>query len=187
MKKLAFLADLSRRVRALRRDQRGVSAVEFAMLLPLMCTIYLGVEEITRGVSIYRKMTMAAYTVSDLASQVASINNADMANLLKSAEAVLNPYPVGPLKVTVSAVNIDANLDATIAWSDTLGGTAHAVNQPAPVPAVLRTANTQLIWAEVGYSYEPIVGYVLKTGPYNFSEQLWMSPRVSKQIQRPAN
>ena len=38
-------------VRSLRRDQRGVSAVEFAMLLPLMMTLYLGTVEISQGVA----------------------------------------------------------------------------------------------------------------------------------------
>lgn len=186
MSKFASLAVLFRRAATLRRDQRGVSAIEFAMILPLMCVTYLGVEEVTKAVSIYRKLTMAAYTVSDLASQVPSINNAEMPNLLRAAEAILEPYQRSPLKVTVSAVNIDANGNATVAWSDTLRGTARAVNQPVPVPTALRMPNSQLIWAEVGYSYDPLVGYVLKTGPYEFSEQLWMRPRVSDKVQRPA-
>ena len=33
------------------RDRRGVSAVEFAMLLPLMLTLYLGTVEISQGVA----------------------------------------------------------------------------------------------------------------------------------------
>ena len=77
MKNLAFLTRLSRRAVSLRRDQRGVSAVEFAMLLPLMVTLYLGAVEISQGVAIHRKVTLTARTVADLASQVTSINNAD--------------------------------------------------------------------------------------------------------------
>jgi hypothetical protein len=55
MKNFAFLADLSRRVSSLRRDQRGVSAVEFAMLLPLMITLYLGCVEVSQGVAIHAR------------------------------------------------------------------------------------------------------------------------------------
>ena len=127
MKNLAFLTKLSRRVASLRRDQSGVSAVEFAMLLPLMVTLYLGAVEISQGVAIHRKVTLTARTVADLASQVTSINNADMTNMLKAASAVVAPFPPGQLKVTVSAVTIDANGVAKVAWSDTLNGTARAV------------------------------------------------------------
>src|SRR6185295_2444013 len=102
MKNFAFLAYLSRRVSSFRRDRRGMSAVEFAMLLPLMVTLWLGCEEVSKAVAIQQKVTIAARTVADLSSQVTSINNADMANVLKSAEAILSPFPGGPLSVTLS-------------------------------------------------------------------------------------
>ena len=41
----------------LARDQRGISVVEFALLLPLMVTLYLGVVEISQGISADRKVT----------------------------------------------------------------------------------------------------------------------------------
>ena len=74
------------------RDQRGVSAVEFAMLLPLMLTLYLGAVEVSQGIGIDRKVTLTARTVADLASQVSSINNADMTNMLNASAAVIAPF-----------------------------------------------------------------------------------------------
>ena len=185
MKNFAFLAYLSRRVSSFRRDRRGMSAVEFAMLLPLMVTLWLGCEEVSKAVAIQRKVTIAARTVADLSSQVTSINNADMANVLKSAEAILNPFPGGPLSVTLSAVDIDANGNAKVAWSDSRGGTAHGVGNAAPIPDALKVANTQVIWGEVGYSYKPTIGYVLTGGPYSLSDQIYMRPRLSDKVQRP--
>src|SRR6476659_3337622 len=80
---------LSRGLRGLIRDQRGVSAVEVSMLLPLMITLYLGAVEISQGVGIDRKVTLTTRTVADLASQVSSINNADMTNLLNASTSVI--------------------------------------------------------------------------------------------------
>ena len=42
------------------RDQRGVSAVEFALVAPLMITLYLGCVEISQGVGVDRKVTLTA-------------------------------------------------------------------------------------------------------------------------------
>ena len=61
-------------VARLARDQEGVSAVEFAMLLPLMLTLYLGGVEVSQGISIDRKVTLTARTVADLVAQVSSID-----------------------------------------------------------------------------------------------------------------
>ena len=105
----SFRLLLSPHLIRLGRDQRGVSAVEFAMLLPLMITLYLGVVEISQAVGIDRKVTLTTRTVADLASQVQSITNTDMTNLLGASAAVIAPYDAAPLKVTVSEVYIDAN------------------------------------------------------------------------------
>src|SRR5438105_4367821 len=88
-------------------DRRGVSAVEFAMLLPLMITLYLGTVEVSQGVGIDRKVTLTTRTVADLASQVSSINNADMTNVLNASSSVIAPFDATKLKVTVSEVKID--------------------------------------------------------------------------------
>jgi len=183
MKNFAFLNKLYRRLTSLRRDQRGVSAVEFAMLLPLMVTLYLGTVEVSQGVAIHRKVTLTARTVADLASQVTSINNADMTNMLTAAGAVVAPFPSNELKVTVSAVTIDANGVATVAWSDTLNGTARAVNSTVSLPSALNVPNSQLIWSEVHYNYVPTIGYVV-TGALNLFDQIYMRPRLSETVAR---
>ena len=183
MKNFSFLTRLSRKVASLRRDQKGVSAVEFAMMLPLMVTLYLGAVEVSQAVAIHRKVTLTARTVADLASQVTSINNADMTNMLTAASAVVAPFPSGELKVTVSAVTIDANGIARVAWSDTLNGTARAVNSTVSLPSAVNIPNSQLIWSEVHYNYLPTVGYVV-TGALNLFDQIYMRPRLSESVNR---
>src|SRR4051812_50200427 len=44
-----LIARARRPVRQLLRDKRGISAVEFAMLLPLMVTLYLGGVEVSQA------------------------------------------------------------------------------------------------------------------------------------------
>ena len=183
MKAVIQRLDLHRRIVRFANDRRGVSAVEFAMLLPLMVTLYLGTVEITQGVSIDRKVTLTTRTVADLASQMSSISNADMTNILNATASVITPYDQSKLKVVVSAVTIDAGGTAKITWSDTLNGTARTVGQTVTVPAALNVASTTLIWSEVQYAYRPVIGYVV-TGTLQLSDQLYMRPRLSNTVNR---
>jgi Flp pilus assembly protein TadG len=174
---------LSQRLAGLRDDSRGVSSVEFAMLLPLMITLYLGAVEISQGVGIDRKVTLTTRTVADLASQVSTISNTDMTNLLAASSSVISPYDTTRLQVVVSRVDVDANGSAKVVWSDTQGGTARTVGASVTLPSALAVAHTSLIWSEVSYSYRPTIGYVI-TGTLNLSDQLYMRPRLSACVQR---
>jgi len=178
-----FAQDFRRRLGRLPRDQRGIAAVEFALLLPLMLTLYLGTVEVSQGISADRKVTMTARTVADLVSQTTTINNAGMNDILAASTAVMYPFSTNNLKVTVTAVNIDANGKATVTWSDSYNGTARAVGSTITLPAALVVNSSSLVWSEVQYIYTPTIGYVI-TGSLTLKDQLYMSPRLSNSIAR---
>jgi Flp pilus assembly protein TadG len=169
----------SESLRGLLRDKRGVSAVEFALVLPIMISLYLGLGEIATGVGIDRKVALTARALSDLCSQATStISNSEMSNILDATTSVMAPYSTTPLKVVVTAINIDSSGKATVGWSDTRGGTARAVGSTVTIPSALAIPSTQLILSEVTYGYQPAIGFTI-TGTLTLSEKLYMSPRVN--------
>src|SRR5262245_50034190 len=185
-------ARLQRRLRQLGRDQRGVSAVEFAMLAPLMIALYFGVVEISQGVAIDRKTMLSARTVADLVSQqLNQITAAEIANLVKAAQTVTEPYPTGPLRTVVSEVKIEVKTGvATIEWSYAgPGATKRNKNSvvtteipPELIPPVDATAQPiYLIWGETQYAYVPIFAKPI-VGPITFKERSFMSPRQSNKV-----
>ncbi len=182
MLRSSLMKFMSRRMVRLAKDERGVSAVEFAMLLPLMVTLYLGGVEVSQGVSIDRKVTLASRTVADLTSQVASITSAGITDVLKASSAILAPYPSDKAKVTVTSLKIDANSKVTVEWSQSQGGTAHPKGSTPTIPTALVVPNTSLIWGEVSYEYKPVVGYVL-TGTLTLKDQIFMRPRLSEKVE----
>jgi Flp pilus assembly protein TadG len=167
------------------RDRRGVSAVEFAIILPLMITTYFGSVELLQGLAVDRKVTLTARTIADLVSQSNSIDNTAMANIFEASGAVMIPYPEGPLTVTVTAVDIDNDGKATVAWSESQGKTpaAYAKGASVTVPASLIVKNTQLIWSEVTYDFKPSVAYKI-TGTLKLKDQLYMRPRLTEKVTR---
>jgi Flp pilus assembly protein TadG len=174
---------LAARVRACARDRRAVAAIEFAVLLPFLIILYLGTFEVGQGISINLNNNLAARTVADLASQYVSIADADMSNILGASTTVMAPYPTQPFSVTVSEVAVDASGNATVAWSDSLNGTARSVGASVTLPAGMNTPGAFLIWGETKYVYTPSLGYVL-TGSITLSSQIFMSPRNAPSITR---
>lgn len=168
-----FLMSLRRRFA---RDERGVSAVEFALIAPLMIGLYLGCVEVSDGVSADRKVSLTAAALANLTAQVTTISTTDMTNILNAASAVIAPYSASKLKVTVTCISIDANKNATVKWSKTLNGTINSGS--ITIPSALKVASTQLILAEASYAYTPTVGYTI-TGTLNLSDKMYMSPRIT--------
>jgi Flp pilus assembly protein TadG len=166
-------------------NTQGVSAVEFALLLPLMLTMYLGGSEVAQAIATSRKVTLVSRAVADLASQSSAITAANMTNILNASAAVISPYASSKLKVTVSQVKIDANGVATIDWSETLGGTKHTTGEAVTLPAALKVANTWLIWSEAEYGYEPTFGSGI-TGSLQLKDQMYMRPRLNNSVTYPS-
>src|SRR5262245_21695817 len=156
---------LSDRIQKLSADQSGVSAVEFAVLLPLMLTLYLGGVEVSQAVGADRKVTLVARTTADLISQAASVSVDGMKNVVDAGKAVAVPYNPVNLKITLTHVSIDADKKANVCWSYTDGGTVDVGGEVTDkIPSSLRVAGTTLVWAKVTYVYTPTIGYVI-TGP----------------------
>src|SRR4051812_36903115 len=168
-------------------DKRGVSAIEFAMLLPLMVTLYLGGAEVSQGIAVDRKMTLVARTLADLTAQATSVSDTDMGNIKAAATAIIAPFDDAKLGFTISSVIIDAQKVAKIKWSDNRNGTVRNPGDVVTVNDTLKTSSTYpiyLIWAESKYVYTPTVGYVI-TGPMNLTDQIYMRPRLSDCVLRP--
>lgn len=165
-----------RGLRRLARDRRGVSAVEFALLAPLMVGLYLGCAELSDGVGADRKVSLTAAALANLAAQVTGISSTDKDNIVAAASQVIVPYNANLLRLSVSCINIDANKKVTTKWTFT--GSAGGVATATTVPTDLVVASTQLILADVSYDYTPTVGYTI-SGTITLKDHMFMSPRIS--------
>jgi Flp pilus assembly protein TadG len=183
---------LRRLVRRFGRNTRGLAAVEFAFILPMMLVMVFGTIEISSGVAIDRKVTLTARTLSDLVSQGTNVSDTDIANFFKLGSAIMTPYAVTSATMTqkITAVNIDASKVAKVEWSfvgAVTGGSASVTKGYnkntviTTIPADLLVANTQLIWSEVTYTYTPIVGAVVKTA-LPLTDEFFTRPRQSNEV-----
>jgi Flp pilus assembly protein TadG len=168
------------RLKGLARDRRGVSAVEFALIAPVMITLYLGVAEISEGVTADRKVSIAAAAIANLSAQVTSISSTDMTNILDATSAVIKPFDASKLTIKLSCIAIDANKNAKVKWSAARNGSARSVGTFTfdAANAALAVANSYLLLGEVTYTYTPTVGHTI-TGSITLNDKMFMSPRIT--------
>src|SRR4030088_2405924 len=164
-------------------DQRGVSAVEFAILLPLMLTLYLGGVEVSQAASADRKTTLVAHTVGDLVAQATDITSGGADDVLAAASTIAAPFPVSNLKITISSVCIDSTGKiATIAWSRaSSNATARSGTVTSSIDSRLMVAGTSLIWGEASYDYRPTIGWTIP-GTLTMSGKTFLRPRLGKAV-----
>ncbi|ESR24829.1 TadE/TadG family type IV pilus assembly protein [Lutibaculum baratangense] len=164
------------------RDERGVSAVEFALILPILVLLYLGCVELSHALTVDRKVTTAASVVGDLVAQATQLSNADIRNIFDATDAVLTPYDAAPLEIVVSNVRITQN-GTEVLWSEASGGgTARGCGSSMNLPDNIRIEGTSLVVAEVKYRYKPTFGNVIKEA-ITFSDTFYLRPRRSAVIE----
>jgi Flp pilus assembly protein TadG len=143
-------------------DKRGVSAVEFALLAPLMLTMYVGAVEINRKITIDRRVESVASTAADLTAQVKSVTTNDLQNICDASKVIIDPsdklYGGSPPKIVLSSVVADQNNSGKVAWSysDSAhcgGGSPRATNSAYALPVGTTEANSSVIVAEVTFAY----------------------------------
>lgn len=176
LRSLARTLQLPRRLMRFAGDRRGVSAVEFALLAPIMVALYLGLVEISDGIGVDRKVSLTASALANLTAQATTISTTEMSNILDASSAIIAPYSASKLSLTVSCLNIDSNKNVTVKWS--VSRNATALSGTASIPSDLQVPGTQLVLAQASYAYTPIVGYTI-TGTLNLSDRMYMGPRIT--------
>lgn len=180
-----FLTTLRAQLARFSRDTRGISAVEFAIILPFMAMLYLGGTAITQAIIVKRKVVLVTHTVGDLVARDNSITNAEVTAIFDAAKAVFAPYTWSSLlKIKVSSVKINAAGTATVGWGEAFQDTARSPNSSVTLPAGLNTPNTTIIWTEVSYNFTPPIGGAFTGGTLTLTDQLYIRPRLVTCITR---
>ncbi len=188
------------RWRGFRKSKDGAAAVEFALLLPLMISMFFGVVETSLALLCRADVSVMASTAADLISQVNAASTTDISNVYAAAGTVLYPYysggSTGKPTIRITSVIYDTTSNSTtsgkIAWTCAQAGTgtltpaSRAVGDTVTLPQALMTTNGSVIIAEVAYNYASPTTKVI-TGPINMTNNFYTKPRRIAQIAAPSS
>lgn len=169
-----------------KKSENGVAALEFAIILPLMVTMWLGTFEITQAISASRRVTLVSRTIADLTSRAQSVNASQIAEIFGASKSVFAPLDSSQLKMVLTSVKRDSGKDKVV-WSKIPDGQstppAYAVNSEVSLPSNILAVNGEsVIYAEVTFEYKPISQWITMPVSFTMGQKTYMIPRASTEV-----
>ncbi|MDR3508817.1 MAG: pilus assembly protein [Caulobacteraceae bacterium] len=171
-----------------RRDRRGVSAVEFALIAPLLISTYFALAVLSGAMMAERKASHVASAIGDLVAQSTVLHDADFTDIFSIANTVMAPFDTTStaLKMRVSSIGQDANGAVKVLWSKPQNMTALVQGTTyTGLPAGLISNGQTIILSEVTYTYNsPVSSFVQSIIPnaLTFTEHFYLKPRQSDSV-----
>lgn len=153
--------------RAFRKEDKGVASIEFAIILPLLTYILIGIYDVSTFVFCADKMQDVAQQVSNIVTRGTATTTAQVNTLLQASAVIAQPFNFtanGKVIVTCVTLNTTTN-KAQESWQLSYGSGAGVSKLSLnSLPGGLTpTANQSYIFTEVFYAYQPLIpNYVLQ-------------------------
>lgn len=182
-----------------RRDARGVAAVEFALILPVMLVIFFGTFEVSMLLRAYLTSNRAAQLIANLVAQKGSnvvggtptpFSAADSTDFCKAAKLAMAPFPggpptAGPLKATIASFTANSAVPpvAVADWStqDTTCGGGAGQLLASDVGGLIPNKGDSVIIVKIQYTYTATLHFVLP-GSFTISQTAYQRPRTNNTI-----
>lgn len=170
-------------LRRILHDEQGTAVVEFAFLLPIMLTLFIGVVEVTNVLRLDRKVVAAAQTAADLVSQRREVDDAQLNDIFKAADLIFEPFSAAPHSIGVVGVRYDPDSgEPEVDWSRSKNG--GSVSDALEVAAGLGQPGEGVVVVRVSYSYTPVF-FDFVMSATDIEETAVLRPRRSSYVEGP--
>jgi Flp pilus assembly protein TadG len=182
--------------RAFLADDKGLAAIEMALILPVMLMLMSLVVFGGQAYGVQRKVTMAATTVANIFAQANNINTStitapELNQILAYPNVILYPYNASGAKVVVSQLLVTVNSNGTatgtvqVSCANT-NGTVRPKNQqvsvdPSIAAAFSGSSSNYVVLGEVSYPFQA-TGIWFSVGVLTLHDSIIMIPRVASPI-----
>lgn len=165
--------------------ERGVAALEFAIIAPVMIILFFGVVEGSSALMESRRASQAANTLADLVAQEAQIDGATLTDLFSGVSQIMGRPSASTTIRVVSLVYDTTDARIEVHWSrDNSGGQPFAPGSAYTGVAdpTLLGAGSSLIVTEIIYAWTPTLSQAVFHG-VTFDKKAMRWPRRSPRVQ----
>lgn len=176
MKRFSPLSALKR----FKRDTRGIAAVEFALMAPVLLLVLMGVVELTNALSAKRKLMASVQSTADLIGQQTNVTANDLNLYLLGGQLAFAPFDTNKLKLGVASVRYDDTTgNPYVDWSKAYNG--GVVLDPELKAQGFGQPGESLIIVTGTYEYSPIASIIMP-GAITLTEAAYVRPRTASYV-----
>jgi Flp pilus assembly protein TadG len=176
---------MTRRLSRFWRDRRGVSAVEFALIAPVLIIFYFGMAEMTQAMLAQRRLSHLAASIGDIVARDQQLTDARVADLFSVGNVLMSPFPTSTLRLCLVSIVSDANGKDVVAWSDPSNAPVDcpARNDVLDIPVSVLPAGKSVIMSKASYEYNSVFKFMIPQA-LTFRRTYYLKPRLSEQVTR---
>lgn len=168
--------------RRLLDSREGAVAVEFALIFPVMLTLFLGSFEVTNLLSANLKMTAAAETAADLAAGATSLTPAQIDSFGAAATLVMTPLAPSGFKLAfASVVYRGPGSTPLVAWHHEQNGAAPITSRGLDGATLEKLGSGSVILVQATYDYSSPLSFVLSK-TYTLTDKAYDRPRYVEEV-----
>jgi len=173
------------RASRLGNDRSGMAAVEFAMLLPVLLTLFIGSYETSGLLLAYLKLESAAESAADLVAQTdvnKVLQSSDFTDITNAVTQVMTPLSTAGLKIAYASVTYSTGT-AVINWHTEVNGATAITVGSLPQGVNVASLGTQsagstdsAVVVQLSYPYSSPLSSYFSTN-YTLVESAFNRPR----------
>ena len=134
-------------------DIKGVSAVETAILFPVLLMMMTAVYDLGQGVVISQKVNSASQIIGDLVARNETVTDDLITDIVNAGELALAPYDPSDFAYDIVSVEFDDEGDAFELWRRSFG--IDAGDDPLLASSGLGNEGEGVVVVSVQYGYVP--------------------------------
>jgi Flp pilus assembly protein TadG len=164
------------------KDQRGVSALEFALIMPIIIVLIFGMANISQALMAQRRVNHIASAMGDLTAQNLTMMDSDFTDMFSVAAFMMKPLDQSDLSIRITSVIVDGkkipHVDWSVAGPTLQPGLTHGAQVTTLPAGLISNTGDSVVMAETTYTFDAPVKALMPNG-IKFKEVYYFRPRKS--------
>jgi Flp pilus assembly protein TadG len=154
-------------IRTFARANRGLAAVEFALLAPMMVFVLFASVDLLDALGANSRTQNVAASLADVVARDTEVTTPEIQGIWRAADILMFPDDATDMDLRVTSILIINATTARVTWSEEDGNFYQAYAKDdliTDLPAAMMTPGSSIIMTESRYDYEPPLGFMFGDG-----------------------